>query len=58
MCFAGWLVVVVSTLAFDPQRAGKATRLELKSQEPWMQSFAFVTVMVGPVGLEPTTNRL
>ena len=34
--FAGWLVVVIKTLASDPTLAGKAATLGFKSQEPWM----------------------
>ncbi len=52
------LVVVVKTLASEPPRAGKATTLELKSQEPWMESFALVTEMLGRVEREPEANRL
>ena len=51
-------MVVVNTLASDPPRAGKATRLELKNQEPWMYSFALATEMVGLVEPEPETNQL
>ena len=51
-------MVVIKTLASDPLRAGKATRPELKSPEPWMNPFASVTEMVDRVKREPEANRL